>query len=370
MTTPKTDNRKKITVSLISLNADLSYTASYYDPERGEQITLLQNGDVQIGELRAGERAKSFLFGVAMPSITIEYDPDLKKDTINDRSMRQEAFWRKCPLVKLAVGTNSNMAKAELLLVDHNQVRDNKYDVIEKQHKIATRVIEASPDDRRKMATFYGSPNVYRMSDKDVLVDLIDYTSGRLMNPNNMIGYGQGKISYMDHFLEKYGDDDFSVNVSVNARKAIEYGFIQVKNDTGRPGNETWLINNMPVGKNEEQVVSYLVQNPEFYELYIMERIRAHEEKSAIASADKIPGQRGGDLRSNNATKEERYRSLGKALKIPAYNNKRLDKLIPEIEAAVSGIDPENITPEIRDYIDEIAAAKAKSAQQPPAVEQ
>ena len=325
-----------VKIQPVSLNGDKGIICSYYDIEAKKTFAILQDDTVVVNP---GKDAllKKINFSSSYTTHVIEFDDAVSEDK---RFKEQAQWWRRQPetLDMNAKKKHSNLVRLGYTYIDVGNQKDMQAKLIENVSQVLDKLMKAGPEGRVKIATFYGVTGASQKKDGELIIELGDMRSGKLMNPKLMWD-DEKDISFMDHFLNEYKSDSAETIFKVNVKKAVAMGLIeQKKNTPGKPLLTTFYINNDPIASSEDALIIYLKEHPDLYETYIVDRINAdNKQKKDLADAQ---------LKSNKgALSEVEIRKRGKELGIKGYAVIKivtLQGLIEEAEKQLAPVAPED----------------------------
>lgn len=248
----------------------------------GKVKTLTMNGDVLNKSLAYTDIEKRFMmdFSKHNPSLNYNFDwSDVDKDdAASDINMGREKaiidFWANHPLVKPTFQENPNLKGAPNFIMSIKESNENKlYDDIITAIEISNAFLDMKLSEQRDMCYYFGG-NPTEMSPEQLVIDMIDFNSGRILKTENR-----------DKFLLVADTKTDKVNIEIETRRAIATGVI-TKND----GNY-FLPSGTQIGKTEKDCIMYMNANHNDLK-YITEQAKQADETSfdKLESAQKDSG--------------------------------------------------------------------------------
>ena len=264
------------------------FICQFSDVETGKLFSLVENqkkGKFVEGALpdKTSPKVINFIVHPKRPNeYTFEFEyNDERLDSLE--YIAYQKFWLKHPSVLPPKGQkNPNFKNAEFIMEDLTDMRENEAELIKRKSKVYQKYtqLDAVGETRNKknVAYHYGISNADKMNENDLLVVLVG-NSGILMQEKNI-----------DSFL-KYDSGDTHIQLSINTRRAIEKGIVERKRTNNQ---DTFFVNNHPIGNSEDAVISYMDSNNEFYAQYIVQKlgddaeVEKKEKKKHIAETIKV----------------------------------------------------------------------------------
>ena len=159
----------------------------------GKVKTLTMNGDVLNKSLAYTDIEKRFMmdFSKHNPSLNYNFDwSDVDKDdAASDINMGREKaiidFWANHPLVKPTFQENPNLKGAPNFIMSIKESNENKlYDDIITAIEISNAFLDMKLSEQRDMCYYFGG-NPTEMSPEQLVIDMIDFNSGRILKTEN-----------------------------------------------------------------------------------------------------------------------------------------------------------------------------------------
>lgn len=268
---------RKIRIYAPTFTATTLFICQFTDPKRDNKLISLINvgndGRVVEGDLLPNTELKSLPLDRSF-KYEFTFNEDDKLDPLRKN---YHDFWTRNPLVLCKSGKeNPNHSVTHLILEDLTAEKEQKAVSIRDIRKALAKYETLSEKTQRNVAYYFGVVNADKLGqDPDALyIHLCDPAAGKLLQSENI-----------EKFL-KYDPADEKVQLQINARRAIEKGIVEKKNQMGK---DTFFINNHPIGDTEESVIAYLDLNPEFYSTYVVEKLGDLAEKVKQETKEKTP---------------------------------------------------------------------------------
>lgn len=251
-----------ITLSPIeSGNHSTFVDGKYYDKEKGQTITLLNNYGVVTSDrvLAANETVWIQWFKTNAPTFVLTWDDEKE----NGKKIAEWVKYLKRH-DNIKCDGNTNAVKApQFKLVDSRQVYVERADAIKTKLAVGNLINNMRASQLMEVAYFTGANPIGKTTEQ-IFAELCDFDLGKCMvNPAR--------------FLAEWKAPDRSH--TVYAKKAVTLEIIKLDNGV-------YKFNNASIGGTHDEIVVFLKNNPDLYDNYIKKQVQAEDRLPVSINED------------------------------------------------------------------------------------
>lgn len=254
-----------------------------------------QKEDDPAWSLRMDERRMEFF---------IEFDSTSDLAHHKNRALACKHLCYQAKMRPLSGEKNTNAIGEPFFTIECEGLKNtNDADLIDKKAKVYEKFRAYTPSEKRDCA-FYYNVNASNLKHSELIVKMIHFENGRLMNPNGL----QDGMNIMDHFIQMYGQEHITL-VKMIAEKSLVYG--QITRDA-----KGLYIGKEFIGTSVETVYDYLKANKQVQQ-FLAQQV-ANIDRTVEDDMDERPQTEFKE--AANIDEVKKWRTLGSKAKVKMAN--------------------------------------------------
>lgn len=269
--------------------------------------------DQPMWRIRFDENRTSFFIDYKEEGEKGEADIDKKKRTAIAMLAKHEG-------VKTLFGEpNKNLRGEALYSLEFEGHKNTAIaDSNDKKFEVYQKFRPMTPNEKRDCAFYYGCPDAANKKHSELIVAMVDFNGGILMNPLPRKGE---TIAAIDHFLTQYGKEHISMRKMIT-EKSLVYQLI-TKDEKGY-----WFQQDY-IGATQENIYSYLESHPQIQS----QLLNAAQQRDKPVEDDmaKEEPKIAEPVKFQNFDLLKKYREYGRELRIKSAGTCGIPKLEEEI---------------------------------------